>query len=156
MRTLSGIRLATIMAATVAYSATPGESQTTMASNPIVMPSSAMSAATPLGVRALVTVEHLLLEGGTYRAVRDLLTVVGPLADSGELAAGVTDYDLVPRLHPRSDGRRCRTEDVTVDATVRILLPEWTNRGLAPAPDRKRWAEFLDDLTAHELSLIHI
>lgn len=134
-----------------AAAADPAASQTRTASaDAMVRPVSATSFALPVAVTAEVVVEHLLLSGDDYRSVQRLLGEVGPLAADGELANGVTDYDLVPRLTPVSDGRTCRTSGVRVDVRVRILLPEWVDRNRAAMPERRRWQRFLSRLTSHE------
>lgn len=127
------------------------DAQTRMASaDAVIQPVSARSLSIPRGVEAVITVNHLLLVGGSYREVHERLRVVGPRAAGGELANGVTDYDLVPRLTPVSDGTRCRPRGVRVDVTVQILLPEWVDHEQAPFRERRRWTAFLDRLTRHE------
>ena len=127
------------------------DAQTRMASaDAVILPVSARSVSIPRGVEAVISVNHLLLAGGSYQEVQERLRVVGPRAAGGELANGVTDYDLVPRLTPVSDGTRCRPKGVRVDVTVQILLPEWVDHDQAPYRERRRWTAFLDRLTRHE------
>lgn len=101
------------------------------------------------GVRATVVVDHFVLSGPTYRAVRRRLEGEGPLGESGR-ANAITDYEMRPRLRMSSDGRRCHTEDVVVEVDIRILLPEWKGRDRAPTRERERWDAFRKDLVDHE------
>ncbi len=121
-----------------------------LAGRPIVNPVYASSAATDDGMRVLVSVDHLILQAASYRGARRELERVGPLAASGELANGVTDYDLNPRLKPQSDGTTCHATAVVVDVSVRILLPEWLGASLVPVKQYDRWRTFITTLTSHE------
>lgn len=102
------------------------------------------------GIRVLVTVERFLVRAPTYRAVRTQLAADGPLTARGIRANAVTGYEIRPRVPLVSDGRRCRTRNVHVDADIRIELPEWESHDLAPVGEQNRWLTFLDALTEHE------
>lgn len=115
-----------------------------------VVPVSAISAAGPGGVRVVVSVDHLLLRGGSLREALDRLREVAPLDEHGGLANAITDFDLAPHLVPVRRGPACYPERVAVDVRVRTLLPAWTGRDQAPAGERRRWDDFLKALASHE------
>lgn len=102
------------------------------------------------GARVEVVVEEFLLRAPTYRSVRAQLATDGPLTGTGLRANAVTGYEIRPRVPVVSDGERCRTRNVHVEAEIRILLPQWESHELAPTGERNRWLTFRDALVRHE------
>jgi predicted secreted Zn-dependent protease len=95
-------------------------------------------------------IEYFDIRGSTARELRDHLSRVGPVGETGMRSDGYTEYRIAWRYGMTSKDGRCRAHDIEVDLDVRMLLPRWNPPSRASASLLATWNRFSEVLREHE------
>ena len=95
-------------------------------------------------------VENFTIRGATARELRDELTRLGPVGETGIRGDGYTEYRIAWKFSMRLKDGVCRADNVAVDLDVTMRLPSWDPpAGVAPQLITT-WNRFSEVLREHE------
>jgi predicted secreted Zn-dependent protease len=95
-------------------------------------------------------VETFTIRGATARELRDELTRLGPVGETGIRGDGYTEYRIAWKFSMRLIDGACRADDVAVDLDVTMRLPSWNPPAGAAPQLIATWARFSEVLREHE------
>ena len=95
-------------------------------------------------------VENFTIRGATARELRDELTRLGPVGETGIRGDGYTEYRIAWKFSMQQKDGVCRADNVAVDLDVTMRLPSW-NPPAGVAPELiATWDRFSEVLREHE------
>jgi predicted secreted Zn-dependent protease len=95
-------------------------------------------------------VEYFAIHGVTARQLRDDLTRLGPVGDTGIPGDAYTEYRVAWRFSMRMNDGVCRADHVVVDLDVTMQLPRWDPPAGVSPQLIDTWKRFSKVLREHE------
>lgn len=119
------------------------------------VPATSLADDPPTQKREVVTVERQVrvyaVNGSNFETVVDQMRRKGPSHIPGmQRMAALTRAEFTWEYTPERTDGQCAVADVTVNARVTKILPDWRQLGSSNSEMRREWNRFLDALRLHE------